>query len=573
MPPLVQLVTEMHLARGCSRMIRRAVIVGVNKYKHADINDLQFAVQDAAEMHGFLSSLPPADRFEQINFLPEPADDEVLQALEKARRGLGRGDLLFFYFSGHGVQQQNGPLLLLCPSAIPDVLSEGTNGAIPHTFLDRIARTSDFDCLFIFDACRNAFLRSKGASDSLMRSSSILRDIGSGQRACHDSVCVKLWSCNDGEQAQEVPDLKAGIFTVALVETLREALRQGRVAVNEALMRGVTERMRRLTGGALEQRPAHNAVPAGAELVLCGGETAAVAVGGPPPPIRPFSPESGRLTPIVEPAPVVPLVRGRFWKSRTFKVVVLVLLVLAVIAGAAAGFLRLRQKDGETPTHLMVEIPGGAFTAGMELADVPESLRDYAGVEKLTQGGRRRAYVPAFKIDKYEVTNEEYAAFVKATAWPPPTHWGGPVPPPELARHPVVNVTYRDAEAYARWAGKRLPTSDEWEKSARGVDARVYPWGNTFLQGCCNSDESGLEGTSPVDGFPNDRSPYGVVGMGGNVAEWTSSFELNEDGNQSRVVCGGSWYEAGEIVAIASFRRFAVGEDVSRDDLGFRCAR
>lgn len=221
----------------------------------------------------------------------------------------------------------------------------------------------------------------------------------------------------------------------------------------------------------------------------------------------------------------------------------------------------------------MVSVPGGVFIAGMDLSDVPAFLRDYQGVEKLTQGGRRQAEAGPFLIDLYEVTNAQYAEFVRESGWSPPRHWNGAVPPADITDHPVVYVSYKDAAAYARWAGKRLPTADEWEKAARGEDGRVYPWGNAFVEGNTNTDEAPPEGTAAVTAFPGDKSPYGVMGLAGNVCEWTSTMEPNDSGVSSRVICGGSWYESGSIVSIASFRRSAESDDLSRDDVGFRCVQ
>ena len=221
----------------------------------------------------------------------------------------------------------------------------------------------------------------------------------------------------------------------------------------------------------------------------------------------------------------------------------------------------------------MVLIPEGRFIAGMAISEIPSELKDYDGSEKLTQGGRRSVFLPAFQIDKYEISNADFGAFVQATGRNPPNHWKGRSPPPEIADHPVVNVTYKDAKAYAQWVGKRIPTADEWEKAARGEDGRIYPWGNTFVAGHCNTDETGIDETRKMNAFPRDESPYGVIGMAGNAAEWTSSAEDSTLGNGMRVVCGGSWLESGTIVSITSFRRTAVGNEVMRPDLGFRCAK
>jgi hypothetical protein len=174
-------------------------------------------------------------------------------------------------------------------------------------------------------------------------------------------------------------------------------------------------------------------------------------------------------------------------------------------------------------------------------------------------------------MDKTEVSNRDYAHFVKATNRSPPRHWKGPTPPPELADHPVVHVTREDAEAYARWSNKRLPTADEWEKAARGLDGRAYPWGATFHVGTCNSAESGAGGTRPVGDFPEDVSYYGIEGMGGNVSEWTSSSMEDGTGRLRSIVCGGSWRDPGLVAAVASYWRLSFDSDYP--DVGFRCVR
>lgn len=147
--------------------------------------------------------------------------------------------------------------------------------------------------------------------------------------------------------------------------------------------------------------------------------------------------------------------------------------------------------------------------------------------------------LPEFWIDKSPVTNAEYARFVTATGHDPPTHWGeSKIPPKGITNHPVVYVSWHDAKAYAVWAGKFLPTEEEWEKAARGTDGREYPWGNQVptARSCNFGDNEG--GTTPVGRYsPQGDSPYGCVDMAGNVWEWTTS--RHEEGRQ--VVRGGSF--------------------------------
>ena len=152
---------------------------------------------------------------------------------------------------------------------------------------------------------------------------------------------------------------------------------------------------------------------------------------------------------------------------------------------------------------------------------------------------KREVELPDFWIDKAPVTNGEYARFVAETQHEPPRHWKGKTPPKQIADHPVTWVSSREAADYAKWAGGRLPTEEEWEKAARGTDGREYPWGE-WAEGHCNSKEAGIGGTTPVGKYsPQGDSPYGCQDCAGNVWEWTAS----EHEQGGRVVRGGSWYD------------------------------
>ena len=187
-------------------------------------------------------------------------------------------------------------------------------------------------------------------------------------------------------------------------------------------------------------------------------------------------------------------------------------------------------------------------------------------------------------IDKYPVTNEKYRAFIEAGGYEAEAYWSpkgwlwktikgvtGPAywddPQWKQADHPVVGVSYYEAEAYATWAGKRLPTEQEWEKAARGEDGRLYPWGEEFDQDLCNSSESGMEHTTPVTQYPNGVSPYDCYDMVGNVWEWCTRG-YDEQKKDTRVVRGGSW-DASPGMLCVSYRDLG-DPDVRFSALGFR---
>jgi sulfatase modifying factor 1 len=197
----------------------------------------------------------------------------------------------------------------------------------------------------------------------------------------------------------------------------------------------------------------------------------------------------------------------------------------------------------------------------------PEMILIPAG-EFLYGRKKKRLILPEFWIDKTPVTNAEYARFVADTGHMPPKHWKGKTPPDELLDHPVTWVSWHDAAAYAEWAGKRLPTEEEWEKAARGSDGREYPWGDRFDPSRCNTKESGIRNSTPVGQYsPQGDSPYGCVDMAGNVWEWTAS----DFDKSNKVLRGGSWDNyPGDALCAHRGRYPPLNWYIS---VGFRCAR
>jgi formylglycine-generating enzyme required for sulfatase activity len=220
----------------------------------------------------------------------------------------------------------------------------------------------------------------------------------------------------------------------------------------------------------------------------------------------------------------------------------------------------------------MVRIPSTACWIGSEDHDDEKPFR--------------QVKLPPFLIDKYLVTNEDYSAFTAATGWPPPPHWGGRKPPKNREKHPVTYVTWEDAVEYAKWAGKRLPTAEEWEVAARGPDKREYPWGNAFqdkedqyLANCLEHwqlNKSLVPGTTPIDQkeFEGGISTFGVYGMSGNVWEWTATAAPSRGAKpppEFRILKGGSFMTPQKALRCANV--LADDPRLPHPDVGFRCAR
>ena len=221
----------------------------------------------------------------------------------------------------------------------------------------------------------------------------------------------------------------------------------------------------------------------------------------------------------------------------------------------------------------------------------------------------QRATLAAFYIDRTEVTNAQYARFLAAVAKGGDAPWRHPAQPKAKkdhvplfwenanlgqakAKQPVVGVDWFDAYAYARWAGKRLPTQAEWERAARGTDGRIHPWGNQPPQERLNYRANYFSTflaadrfhyTAPVGTFPNGVSPAGCFNMAGNVAEWCADWygPIPEERRltdpkgpatgSERVIKGGAWNTAAP--SLRTFTRWRAAPGKRMASVGFRCAR
>ncbi len=206
---------------------------------------------------------------------------------------------------------------------------------------------------------------------------------------------------------------------------------------------------------------------------------------------------------------------------------------------------------------------------------------------------RREVFLDAFYLARHPVTNRQFAKFLHITGYQPDdseehrflSHWRRGRCPKELLDHPVVFVSWLDANAYCAWAGRRLPTEAEWEKAARGTDGRKYPWGRSDPTPELANFGRTEGGTSRVGARPEGRSPYGVLDMAGNVWEWCEDADkpkfylagpnrnprhVPADPSAARVARGGSWlYDARSLRTVA---RVSFAPHFRLDGVGFRVA-
>ncbi len=232
----------------------------------------------------------------------------------------------------------------------------------------------------------------------------------------------------------------------------------------------------------------------------------------------------------------------------------------------------------------MILIPSGRFLMGTDILTISD----------VYERPEREVSINAFYLDVMEVTNQQFQAFLKANANNPLLkRWETWTFKKEESDYPITNVTFKEAEAYAKWLGKRLPTEAEWEYAARGNNIGtvkyLYPWGDQAkeIYRHANSQETGKDRPNKIGSYPTGKSPFGVLDLAGNVAEWTTScyqknnikpLENNNCPDIEKIFRGGSYHDSSSY--ILTTRRFWLGQLNSSQrqkeilrTIGFRCAQ
>jgi len=256
-----------------------------------------------------------------------------------------------------------------------------------------------------------------------------------------------------------------------------------------------------------------------------------------------------------------------------------------------------------------IEIPAGLFLMGTPERELSSLAKAYGGTRESyrEESPQHTVALAAFAIAKTPVTNTQYAAFVAATGARPPITWRGAQPPDTRLDHPVVDVSWEEAVEFCAWLTGvrakhspdkrlmadqpflanasplrfRLPTEAEWERAARGVDGRTFPWGDLWDAAKANTRDGGPGSTTAVGAHPHGASPAGCMDMAGNVWEWTTSLDalypyVPGDGRENprapgrRILRGGCYATPHGFARCAC--RFRLPPNVRNEFLGFRLA-
>ncbi|MHC9538669.1 MAG: formylglycine-generating enzyme family protein [Vulcanimicrobiota bacterium] len=273
----------------------------------------------------------------------------------------------------------------------------------------------------------------------------------------------------------------------------------------------------------------------------------------------------------------------------------------------------LRESAGESIAEKKPDDAGAEKTNDLKEGPKPEEMtnpRDGAVMRYIPAGScvigspdgegdddehpRHTVQLGAYYIYTKEVTNGQFSNFIASAGYDAEGEWEYSAQP-GMESHPVVNVTWNDARAYCIWAGGQLPTEAQWEKAARGEKGFRYPWGDEWKDDLCNWRQGPARplmanivdsrGTLPGGSFPEGKSPFGIMDMAGNVAEWCADYydehyystgpqidPRGPDGGEDRVIRGGSWAEA-DYDMMRCADRVRLSPNMRLNTLGFRVVK
>jgi len=532
-----------------------ALLVGIDKYRDPQIPTLNTAVKDAVavrdlliERYGF-----KADRMHTL--LNEQATREGIEgALYRLGQQAGPNDSVFIYYAGHGqtdIEKVRGWWVPFDAKANE-----------PATFIknasvrDEIAAMKAKHVYLVADSCFSGTLFAQSRTMPAFNDKFFARLYQSKSR----------WGLTSGMNEPVADQGKGGhsIFAYFFLKTLRE---------NEdpyLVPSHIYDQLAPLVGRNAEQQPRseplQGAGDEGGQFVfrLVGAATAKTGASA----AKPDPAPSAARTQAEQELKALEAQERHVEEQQK---------LAAVQQEIERKKKQIEDKKKTVIEEARVRPPSAPSQMGRELTgkDGAPMLLVPAG-EFLYGDNNQRMTLPAFYMDKYELTTSRYAKFLQEAGRRKPHKWEE-VSQVSDGNRPVIGVTWHDADAYCRQYGKRLPTEQEWEKAARGTDGRKYPWGNEEptsqhakyeLDGNRVPSWNGYATLATVESYESGRSPYGMYHMAGNVWEWTSS-----DYDSARnVIRGGSWYNEAHVMP-STVRRGVRPDIWDTTQFGFRCAQ
>jgi len=589
------------LASSLASAEKWALLVGINNYPN-DISPLRYCVADVVAFRDALVNVAGFKRdkiflmTDKMEGQMEPTNINVVKRLGILAKQVQPQDTFVFYFSGHGIVNDGSSFLLAVNSdtATQDTLEMS---AVP---LDRVSKILSLvkaqQLLTVIDACRNNPETGRSGEDNVLTDdfSKGFKIRRSNSNGGQPSVSATLYACNVGERAYEWAEKGHGVFSYYLLEGLNgEAVNsQGEVTVTtlaEYTQGNVVKWAEEFRG---KKQTPWLSLQGGAKLVLAEGvdkvETTA--------PLRTTSSidTEAEMWAMVKDSSDISDIEDFLSTFPAGKLSALARLKLKQLQRKAKAEPLVESK--RKLNIKMVRIPAGRFEMGAakKKRRSEDWLKDALPVHTVE--------LDAFSVSAYEITVGQYQQFVAATGHRALPDWVSKYSPTD--DHPVVGVSWYDAEAFCEWAGMRLPTEAEWEYAARGgLKGKKYPWGDQEPDGNqCNfadkrsdralreldkeytwadmSVDDGYAKCAPVGSFPPNG--FGLYDVAGNVSEWVAdrydenyygqSPSRNPKGPRSgekAVLRGGSWGNAINNLRVADRLTNSPNNRTLND--GFRC--
>ena len=601
-------------------MKRHALFVGVDKYADGHIPNLSCAVSDATDLHGFFKYGAGYDR---VELLPNPAGKkDVLGMVRELTSDLNSGDFFLFFFAGHGFRVGENHVLVCAKDLYEDVKYE--DDGLPIGQLKR-RLSGAFDSALLLDACQSDILATRGGEGIAERDLSLIH--GTPPVRVGGGALTIVTSCDAGQTAAELSERRHGLFTVAMLDLLKEAQRaRSRLDLSDTFRMNLGRRMGEIaarSGLSTEQRPRFSCT-GNSCFILLDGDGPTVSAPQPPPPQY--------QQPAAPTFVICPVCGKKNHPEDTFRCrecgrdnlcirhqdesTFLCAACTAAQSKAheeaerkaeserrareeadrkAAAERRAREKakredalrNGtcrETGICRTITLPGGVK---MEVIYCPpgEFMMGKPANEKVRSDNETQHRVrltKGFWLGKYPVTQRQWRSVIGSN----PSEFTGD-------DFPVENVSWYDCQAFikkvnaALGCGARLPTEAEWEYACRAGTTTAYFWGNALngdranCNGCwytfgTKTNGLYLKKTTPVGKY--GANPWGLCDMHGNVYEWCADWYGDYSGDavdpsgpasgDSRVVRGGSW-KAHPIFCRSAYRIFGL-PGAHFDDRGFR---